>query len=94
MDGIDKRKHRRNRTLKEGQIVFNAGSSVVDCIIRDRSESGAKLRLPAVTLVPKSFDLLSFTEGMLYPAEIMWRRGDDVGVVFVAAPMAAPTSKR
>ena len=95
MDDIDDlRKHRRNRTLKEGQIVYNSGSSLIDCIIRDRSESGAKLRLPAETVLPKSFELLSVADGLLYPAEIKWRRGDEVGVMFVGAPTPAPPSKR
>lgn len=95
MDDIDEpRKHRRNRTLKKGQIVFNSGSSLIDCVIRDRSEGGAKLQLPAATVLLKSFGLLSVSEGMLYPAEIMWRRGDEVGVMFVGAPTPAPPSKR
>jgi hypothetical protein len=95
MNGTDElRKDRRNRAFKEGQIVFNSGSSLIDCIIRDRTKTGAKVRVPAATLLPKSFELLSVGEGMLYPAEIRWRRGDDLGVEFVGAPTPAPPSKR
>lgn len=47
----DKRNCRRNRVLKEGRIVFNAGSSVLSCVIRDQTERGAKLRMPAQSLL-------------------------------------------
>src|SRR5687768_16178766 len=92
MDDIGK--YRRPRMLKKGQIVFNSGSSLINCIIRDRFLSGARLQLPAPTLLPRSFGLLSVTEGMMYPAEIRWCRGDEVRIEFVGAPTPAPSTKR
>jgi hypothetical protein len=93
-DSKDLRKHRRSRSFKEGQIVYNSGSSLINCIIRDRSEGGAKLVLPAASVLPQRFELLSVSEGKLYPAEIMWRRGDELGIMFIGAPTPAPPSKR
>jgi hypothetical protein len=90
----EKRRQRRGRVLKEGRIVLNDSSTaLIDCIIRDRSESGAKLRVPAPTALPKTFGLLCVTEGLVYPAEVMWRRGDDLGVAFVGDPSRAPPRK-
>ena len=93
-EGKEARKHPRSRSHKEGKIVFNAGYSLIDCIIRNRSESGAKLTVPAATVFPKSIALLSVSEGKLYPAEVMWRRGDELGVMFIGAPSASPSGKR
>ena len=74
-------------------MVLNAGCSVINCIIRDRSDSGAKLRLPAATELPGNFELVFLTEGMLYPARLVWRRKDDLGVEFVGEPRRAPPRK-
>jgi hypothetical protein len=87
----DKRKCRRSRVLREARIVINSGQSLINCAIRDQSESGAKLRVPAATALPKTFELLCLTEGMLRPAEIAWRHGDDLGVMFVGQPRRAPS---
>jgi two-component system cell cycle response regulator len=89
----DKRKCRRRRVLREGRIVLKSGSSLINCIIRDQTASGAKLRVPAPTELPKNFGLVCLTDGMLFPAEIVWRRGDDMGVAFVGPPRRAPPRK-
>jgi hypothetical protein len=86
----EKRQDRRHRVLRKGKIVFNSGSSLIDCVIRDQSLSGAKLRVPAPTELPKTFELLCVAEETLYPAETMWRLGDELGVAFVGEPRRAP----
>ena len=77
----------------EGRPILNAGWSLVSCAIRDQSEAGAKLRLPAPTSLPNNFGLLCVTKGMLYQVELMWRHGDDLGVAFVGQPRRAPPRK-
>ena len=93
-DSDSNRKHRRSRAFKEGQIVFNSGSSLIDCVIRDRSESGARLRVPAATVLPDSFSLLVISEGRMYPSEIRWRIGEEVGLLFVGPSTPAPPRVR
>jgi hypothetical protein len=39
----EKRKTQRRRVLKEGKIIFADGMRVIDCTIRDMSDSGARL---------------------------------------------------
>jgi two-component system cell cycle response regulator len=79
--------------LKEGRVVLNAGSSVINCVIRDRSDSGARLRLPAATELPGTFGVLFLTEEILYPARIVWRHKDDLGIEFVGQPKSVPLRK-
>jgi hypothetical protein len=90
----DKRSRRRNRVLRDGKIVFNGGTSLINCIIRDQTEGGAKLQVPAPTSLPTNFELLCLTEGMTYPAQIAWRRGDHVGVAFVGPPRREARRKK
>jgi hypothetical protein len=92
-DKDDKRRFLRQRVLREGRLVFNDGSSVINCIIRQLSPGGAKLRLPAPTYLPRSLALLCLTSEMLYSAEIAWRHGVDLGLVFTGEPRRLPAGK-
>lgn len=53
----NRRSHPRRRTFKGGKLTFNKGLSVLDCIVRDWSEDGARLELPTTVGVPESFEL-------------------------------------
>jgi hypothetical protein len=48
----------RHRALKGGRILFNRGSSSIDCTIRDLSADGAKLVVESVLGIPSEFELL------------------------------------
>lgn len=81
----------RQRTLKGARIVFNNGRSSIDVLIRDMSESGAKLKLgTAGWAAPDAFDLvvLNTNSGVstTYHCEKRWQRGDLVGARFVDPP--------
>ncbi len=42
----------------EATIVFDSGRTRMRCIIRNLSETGAKLEVASVTKIPRTFDLL------------------------------------
>lgn len=86
----DKRRSRRRRVLKEGKIILDAAPFSIKCLVRDYSDGGAKLRLTASTKLPKAFRLLFVTEGSLYPTELVWRHGDDLGVAFTGEAELPP----
>lgn len=52
----ERRLHGRRRTFKGGKLIFNKGLSVLDCIIRDLSDDGARLELTTTTTIPDQFD--------------------------------------
>jgi hypothetical protein len=72
----------RKRLLKDGRIVMHRGWSLIDCAIRDTSDSGARLSVKPHCELPQNFDLLYVTEERLVPCEVRWRRGDRLGVRF------------
>jgi hypothetical protein len=61
----------------------------IDCIIRDISESGARLRMTSTTEVPKSFLLLIKDDNVIVPVQRVWRNAHDVGVKFTGNPRTA-----
>ena len=81
------RRNVRRRTLKNGKIVLPGSWGTYDCIIKDVSESGARLRLAGESaILPKEFDLVFVTETLTYPVSLRWRRDQECGVEFCGPP--------
>lgn len=78
------REHVRARSFLGAKIVLVGGFSVLDCIVKDISESGARLKLQNTVSVPETFRLL-FSDGRSYDATVKWRRIDSIGVKFSSA---------
>ena len=70
----------RLRTLKQGFAGWTELHSVVECVVRDMSENGAKLQFKDVSTVPSDFELTIPVDGTIRPCKIIWSRGDFVGV--------------
>ena len=83
--------------LSHAQII--SGGVIANCIIRDLSESGARLGVSRKVKLPPQFDLLFARHGLELRARVKWRRGDYVGVSFcleeqVASLVRQNSSKR
>jgi len=79
----EKRKTQRRRVLKEGKIIFADGMRVIDCTIRDMSDTGARLLIANTVGVPETFHLFEKSSGMVYPTSVSWRQASAIGVKFV-----------
>ena len=92
----DRRKSSRRRVLKEGKIVYADGMRLIDCTIRDMSESGARLLVASTVGLPDTFKLYEKSSGLLYPSSISWRQSNAVGVNFDGPPTSIhdPANKR
>ena len=92
----EKRKTARRRVLKEGKIIFADGMRLIDCTIRDMSESGARLLIANTIGLPDTFHLFEKSSRMVYPATVAWRQSNAVGVRFDGAPTSIhdPTNRR
>ncbi len=84
---------RRQRVLKDGKIVFNNYSSVVDCTIRDMSETGARIMCAHQAAIPEECSLVTLTDNLIRDATVMWRRGDRLGLRFIGEARRAPPRK-
>ena len=82
----DRRIGSRRPVLRLGRVVLNGGTHAADCIIKDVSESGARLRFGEVMRLPEAFDLLIVEGQMVVPVVKVWHKGVDVGVSFSGAP--------
>ncbi|MGA1802074.1 PilZ domain-containing protein [Rhizobium sp. HT1-10] len=78
------REHVRARAFLGAKIVLDGGFSVFDCIVRDISEAGARLKVENAVSVPQNFTLL-ISDGRSFKATVKWRRIDSLGVRFAGA---------
>jgi hypothetical protein len=63
-------------------VVFNNGRSVIDCVVRNLSPSGALLVLPSLLGVPEKFDLLIDSDTPRPVARTIWKGAGKIGVEF------------
>lgn len=81
----ERRIHPRRRHLRKGQIVFRNGCGVMDCIVLDLSESGAKLQVADWLGIPALLQLrLKFGETLI--AEVRHRTPETIGIRFIGNP--------
>ena len=88
------RREARQRTFLKGRIIFNNGSSSMDCLVRDMSISGARLALSQSAVLPEAFDLYIPQKEKTYRSSLRWRRSDGIGITFadtMAARAPAPS---
>lgn len=77
--GVERRKPRR-RVLLTAVLAHHDFSVSFRCAIRDRSEGGAKLKLPDGIIVPGEFWMIDVAEGLAFPAAVVWRNYPEIGV--------------
>jgi hypothetical protein len=86
---VERRKTPRNRVLQGASVVFNGRQSVMDCRIRNRSNDGLMLRMTDWIALPDTFEVTTSGSPGARLARLRWRKGDDVGVVFLDTAEAA-----
>ena len=84
---VDHRRQTRKRMLKGGTIAFNGRHSTLPCVVRDLSNTGARLQVAQANSVPDTFELLIDLDGFEAPVEVAWRDLSEVGVRFTAKPV-------
>ncbi len=80
------RQSERKRVLKGGKIAFAARCASLPCVVRDISDTGARLQVKDHSSVPETFELLIELDGFEADVEVVWRRTGEVGVVFLDEP--------
>jgi len=89
----DRRTALRQKSFLQGRIFYNHRRSSIDCLIRDISDIGAKLKFSEAVAVPEMIELYIPNKDEFRRARIQWRAGEEVGVAFgeeVDAPALAP----
>jgi len=76
----------RRRVLKAGIAASNDRHLTVACTVRDVSATGARLRAESSVSIPDTFELIIEVDGLEADCQVIWRKANEVGVKFLAAP--------
>lgn len=77
----DQRGSPRQRTFKGGTISFATG--VIECIVRNLSDTGACLEVGSPVGIPDDFRLIIKPENLARACHVEWRTATRLGVSFV-----------
>ena len=78
----DRRSSRRWRTLLKAAIMSDRRSSPIECIVRDLSDTGARIYFANAAELPFEFELEVPNKGLRVEARVIWSRGANHGVKF------------
>jgi len=94
----ERRRIARQKSFLQGRVFFNNRRTSVDCLIRDFSDLGARLKFSGAVATPEIVELHIPNKDETYRARVQWRNGDEMGVSFdnygaeAAAPSLAPAA--
>jgi hypothetical protein len=72
----------RKRSFLQGRLYFNNRRSSLDCLVRDISSHGAKLKVSDSIAIPEIVELYIPNKDETYRAKVQWRTGFEIGVTF------------
>ena len=79
----ERRASPRRRTYKVARIGFGGGRAVINCLIRNLSETGACLGVESPVGVPDEFNLVFESGEPSRMCRVMWRKAKLIGVAFL-----------
>lgn len=87
---VKPRSSTRVRTFLKAKLVFNDGNSSLDVVIRDLSETGARLQVGDSVALPDRFDVYIPKKDETRKARIRWRTDEEMGIVFEDGAASTP----
>ena len=85
---MEHRSSQRTRTILQGRVVFNDRFSLIECIVRDLSETGAQIAFSHPITLPSELELEIPRKQLSTRARVMWSKGKVHGLLFLGAAQA------
>ena len=89
----DRRRARRHRVLKAAKLGAPSAWAFVDGIVRDISATGARIECEYGYMMQDEFRLLIVSDKTIQPCRVVWRRINQLGVVFTGDAKPVPARK-
>ena len=81
------------RTFKGGKIIFQSPllpyPTIMNCVIRDITEAGARFTCESRLSPPKDLGLIWTSANQMRDVRVVWIRDLDIGVEFTSGPRQA-----
>ena len=79
---VERRAIARTTISKDALVFFDEQRGVFSCHVRDIAKDGAGIQLQDLNVLPLNFELTFDNFHNIRRCQIIWRRGDFVGVRF------------
>jgi hypothetical protein len=79
---MEHRRSQRTRTILQGRVVLNNRFSLLECIVRDLSDTGAQIAFAHPVTLPSEIELEVPKRGLSIRARVMWSNGTTHGLMF------------
>jgi PilZ domain len=89
----ERRQALRHRTLKTAKMLPMNEWSAVNGVVRDQSNTGARIACERPENVPDEFRLVVVKEATIQPCTVRWRNKAQLGVSYEGEPKPAPPRK-
>lgn len=73
---------RQSRCFFRAFVYFEGNGTAVDCVVRDISDTGARLQFPKPQKLSEFLDLYIPVKGQSYHSKVRWEEGNEIGVAF------------
>ena len=90
----ERRESRRPKSFLRGFVSFDRRRGVMSCLVRDLSDEGARIILSQSVTIPDVISLHIPQREQTFHAQVQWRRGDEIGLAFIDAESATPTTAK
>lgn len=87
---MENRHSTRLRSFMQGRIYFNKRRSSLDCVVRDLSDDGARLKASNTVALPEVIELYIPSKEKTYRAKIQWRTNNEIGIAFAVENESPP----
>jgi PilZ domain len=89
----ERRRARRHKTLKSAKLVPMEGWDSKEGVVRDQSDTGARIATEEPASVPDEFRLVVVKEATIQPCTVRWRDKKQLGVEYSGEAKPAPPRK-
>jgi hypothetical protein len=79
---MEHRRSQRTRTILQGRVVLNNRFSLLECIVRDLSDTGAQIAFAHPVTLPSEVELEVPKRSLSIRARVMWSNGKTHGLMF------------
>jgi PilZ domain len=90
----ERRKKFRRRCYLGARVIFNDRRSSLNCTVRNLSGTGAQLSFDIMPTLPDHIEIMVDRRKTLAAADVVWRDGNSLGVVFAHDQTSADFAER
>ena len=80
----ERRKASRQKSFLRGLVYLGNDPAAVDCLVRDISDTGARLTFSAPVAARETLELHIPVKGQMLRGKVKWRENNEIGIAFIS----------